>query len=845
MVSFLKNIFIFDAGLHQTTIYYMRQRLLFSILLSIFALWAEVSAQVFVTNLNPAVYIDSLIRGESICFSNVQFGGNPEAIGYFEVNNPDSTTLGFNKGIVMSTGIAADVFGANEFDNSFTGGLDNLPELTAAVPPDCGTIEDGVLLQFDFVTQGSMVEFQYVFASDEYNTYVCTQFNDAFAFLISGPGIVGQQNLALTPSGDPITISTVNDGTYNGTPTGGGPCVTTNSASFNDQVDPNDPASIAAMSVQFNGFTNVLTARADNLIPCQTYTLKMMIADYCDASLSSGVFLAANSFSGGPVVLEPTFPDGVVDGVIYESCEPVVLEFTRANPDPFPVTIPFTIGGTAIPDVDYEEMPDFITIDPGETTVNLTINAFLDDDDTEGTETIIISYQPFCGCPDIRTEIIFLQDKPVIVADAGPDLITCSGVPVLLGTPPLPNYQYEWDPPEGLNFTNIARPSALVSNIAGENSFFEFRLRSRIGGCEAFDTVMVEVKPQPIAFYEPPADKCYLGNSFDFEGDGIFNTNLLTYLWDFGANANPPLSADPNPQEVVFNATGTIEVKLQVIDDGCASEVFTDAITVHAMPVANFVPSETVVCTPAVIQFTDLSTNTDPLQWFWDFGNGNTSTLQNPIQVYGDPGRYTVGLKVKSIYGCENEYAIPGLINVNASPKAGFDISPGDVLQLHNPKLTINSVAQNANECYYVVLSANTLPDTVFTFDIQYTFPDTGNYRVGQILRNTSGCYDSTWVNIRVDPGYKLFVPLSFTPNGDGINDYFTFSGEDINVSEIVIYNRWGNVVYTSYDLGNGWDGSYKLSDEPVPDGVYFYEVKTKDPYDNFNTQKGYLFLVR
>jgi hypothetical protein len=197
----------------------------------------------------------------------------------------------------MSTGMAADVFGPNEFDNAITNGLNDIPELTNAVPSSCGTIADGLFLSFDFVPQSSNIRFKYVFASDEYNAFVCTQYNDAFAFLISGPGIAGEQNMALTPSGDPITISTINDGTNTGTPTGDVPCVLTNNALFNMLVNPNNPAN---MSVQYNGFTNILTASASGLIPCLTYTLKLMIADYCDGVLSSGVFLAANSFSSGP-----------------------------------------------------------------------------------------------------------------------------------------------------------------------------------------------------------------------------------------------------------------------------------------------------------------------------------------------------------------------------------------------------------------------------------------------------------------------------------------------------------------------------------------------------------------
>jgi hypothetical protein len=218
-------------------------------------------AQVFVTNQDPTVYIDSLIAGESICFSNVQFFGNPESIGYFELNTADSTNLGFNKGIMMATGIAGGFIGNAGFPNDFSGGLDNIPELTNAVPPSCGSINDGLLLSFDFVPQSSNISFKYVFASDEYDTYVCSQFNDAFAFLISGPGIVGNQNMALVPgTNDPITISTINNGTVGGAGNiSNDPCVLSNSQYFNTTPP--------TTTIQFNGFTDTLLASASNLIP--------------------------------------------------------------------------------------------------------------------------------------------------------------------------------------------------------------------------------------------------------------------------------------------------------------------------------------------------------------------------------------------------------------------------------------------------------------------------------------------------------------------------------------------------------------------------------------------------
>ena len=165
------------------------------------------------TTLSPTQYINNLV-GTGVSFSNIQFQGDGQAVGLF---NYGGANLGFSQGIMLSTGQASmsdDAINNQPF-GSLDFGLMNIPELAGFVP-GCftpGETRDGIILQFDFIPQSTPISFKYIFASEEYNEYVCSQFNDAFAFLISGPGIVGEQNLAVVPvTGDPITINTINNG---------------------------------------------------------------------------------------------------------------------------------------------------------------------------------------------------------------------------------------------------------------------------------------------------------------------------------------------------------------------------------------------------------------------------------------------------------------------------------------------------------------------------------------------------------------------------------------------------------------------------------------------------------
>lgn len=1192
-------------------------------------MFTELRAQYAVdSTLTPAGYINNLV-GLGVSYSNIQFQGDNQAIGYFTGAN---NALGFNSGIILATGPVAESADPNFF-GSINNGLDVMPDLTNEVPPTCifGGANDGVILQFDFVPQSTPVSFNYIFASDEYPTFVCSEYNDAFAFLISGPGIAGQQNLAIVPgTNDPITISTINNGSIGGAGDATNiPCVLTNSQYFNNTP----PAGI-----NYSGFTQVMTAVAD-VIPCQTYTLKLLLADYCDQSLSSAVFLEANSFGAAPIAISQTTLNG--DSTTYEGCAPATLVFSRQNPDPFDYVFPFTLTGTAQSGTDYSPVPPQVIIPAGQTSTTLNISA-ITDGIVEGNETVELTYQTICGqistivyiteppvvavtpapapsicegqgpvtisgtatsgvnpftytwnnglpngssasvnplvqttytltatdfcgnsataditvqvgnTPDVPTiaattaicendniqlsastssttatlvwsgpnsfsqnggssvtinnamavnggvysvyatefgcnsapatvnqvvnsrpvitnigsntpvcegtplnltstvspanatlswtgpnnytasvanptiasaqltasglygltatlngcdalvaESVLVQvndtpDAPAVaatspvcagfaldlsttatadvyqwsgpggwtstlqnptrapmtatdagtyglvvitnncpspvsnvgvqvidasflpqivsnspvcegqtltfstpnvtgaqyfwsgpsgfannlsnfnlpqstlgiegnynlylvigqcttatntfaadivpipVADAGLDVGTCSMAPVQLGAAPVPGYVYNWSPVDGLNFTNVSNPFVTMSNVGGQPVTHEYILNVTFDGCTDADTVLATINPQPVAFFETPNPQCFEGNSFDFQAGGVYSSSDPRFVWEFGIQASVDSSAEQNPQDISFSTTGVHLVKLVIIDYGCPSNPYTAPALVNEMPVANFVPSDVVVCEPALVQFTNLSENSGPLEYAWDFGNDRFSNQPNPSMLYSYDGNYHVSLRVTNQQGCSNEYRMDNLITVHPTPEAGFNLYPGTLITITNPEIELTSLGKNATECVYVIGQ-----DSIFQFNKRYSMPDTGVYRIVQILRNEFGCIDSTSMLLEVDLGYKVYIPTAFTPNDDGKNDRFQIYGEDIAAAQISVFNRWGELLYNSYDFQNGWDGTTRLSDKVAPGGVYLYVIKLVDKYGNTFDYDGTINLVR
>lgn len=218
--------------------------------------------------------IDTLIQdfvGSGVTISNVTFTGGPKSIGSFS----GSSSLLSSQGIVFSSGnIDSTISGpASDFVSaslSIAGDAD-LNLLVAGSPTF-----DAAVLEFDFVASNNNLLFDYVFASEEYNEFAGSAFNDVFAFYISGPGISGSQNIALIPSTTtPVSINNVNNGSA-----GTGPCV--NCAYYHDNT--NDT------TVAFDGFTVPLTATY-SLSPGQTYHLKLAVADVADGIFDTGVFL--------------------------------------------------------------------------------------------------------------------------------------------------------------------------------------------------------------------------------------------------------------------------------------------------------------------------------------------------------------------------------------------------------------------------------------------------------------------------------------------------------------------------------------------------------------------------
>ena len=225
------------------------------------------------------------ILGAGITAGSATYIGDTNQSGFF--SNGLASGIGIDSGIILTTGSAFDAPGPNNSDNtSVNTSSPGDADLNAIIG---GNTYDSASLTFDFESTGGDLFFNFAFASEEYNEYIDSQFNDVFAFFVDGV------NIAIAPDGQEVSINTVNCGqTFSGV----GP----NCSSYNN----NDPSNGGPnFNLAYDGFTDVFTASILGL-SAGSHTMKFAIADAGDSSLDSAVFIQGGTFSDNPT---PTVPE--------------------------------------------------------------------------------------------------------------------------------------------------------------------------------------------------------------------------------------------------------------------------------------------------------------------------------------------------------------------------------------------------------------------------------------------------------------------------------------------------------------------------------------------------------
>ena len=354
--------------------------------------------QLTVQNGQTGQDLGQVLSGDNIQITNASISGHNNQHGTFTFSGDG---LEVNSGVILSTGNIFDAIGPNnstETSTSFGGpGNSLLSQLSGE------ETHDATVLQFDFDVQSDEIEFNFIFLSEEYNEWVGSGFNDVFAFYISGPGIDGEENLAVVPgTTTPVTINEINNDSF--------------WQFFHDNTNGNT-------NIEFDGFTTLMTAKKTGLQSCSTYTLKLMIADAGDDQLDAAVLLQENSLVQASVSASSSTYSN--NNTALEGCIEADFTFQLDEAVDYDVEIPITIGGTAINGVDYKYIDPIIIIPAGQTLATIIIESY-SDGMTEGQETIELSFTP-SPCQAPSTVSLFIDDFEPIEFNATETGANCNG----------------------------------------------------------------------------------------------------------------------------------------------------------------------------------------------------------------------------------------------------------------------------------------------------------------------------------------------------------------------------------------------------------------------------------
>jgi gliding motility-associated-like protein len=434
------------------------------------------------------------------------------------------------------------------------------------------------------------------------------------------------------------------------------------------------------------------------------------------------------------------------------------------------------------------------------------------------------------GCDD--TAQVTINNIPGVTASAGPVTnVSCFGgnngsasVNVVGGTGII-TYAWSCSP----STTNAA--SGLTAGACAVT------VTDSAGCTSVVNLTITEPADLTVSATATPGVIC-AGQTSSLNATGGGGTLPYNYGWAPG-----PL---PGPTQTVSPLT-TTTYTVYIADANQCTDSATVTVTVNPNPVAALSGDSLAGCIPLMVNFSDNSTVSAGTitQWAWDFGDGFTSTLQNPTHAYSVAGYYTVVLTVTTAAGCSNTVTMTNYIDVYPTPYAEFSANPQPTTEL-NP--TIYFTDQSTGASNWTWSFGDLANSTSTQQNPSFTYPGAGCFDVLLTVSSSNGCIDTTIHQVCIDPDVSIYVPNAFTPDGDGVNDLFFPKGLGLDPDhfEMWIFDRWGNLVYYSKDLYSGWDGTMQGHPSAlIQNDVYVWKIKVGDLKGNKHSFVGHVSLVK
>jgi large repetitive protein len=431
------------------------------------------------------------------------------------------------------------------------------------------------------------------------------------------------------------------------------------------------------------------------------------------------------------------------------------------------------------------------------------------------------------GCIDSTT--VTITQPTQLTSVAGTSTTICIGQNANLtctpsgGTAP---YTYLWD--DG----NVTWTTQNITVSPTVTTTYSVTVTDDNGCVAAVQTVTVTVNSALQVTAQAPGIVCS-GTVINLSANASGGNGTFTYTWLPGNMNGPNVTA-------TINATTTFSV---ILTDACGTPGDTAVVTVavNPNPVVNIVATTDVAgCEDLCVTFSNSTPNT--AQIVWTFGNNlGTSTSNTPTFCFTDAGSYDVSATVTDNVGCVGSTTLLNYVTVYPLPVANFSAYPQPATILDNEvdftDLSIGAVSW--------IWSFGDDDSASVLQNPSYAFQDSGTFYVQLIVTSAYGCQDSIELPIIVQEDYAIYIPNTFTPNGDTHNDLFFPQGIGIDPEHYTMYifDRWGNLIYQTSQWPGGWDGTYNSRLCQID--TYVYKIVTQGPDGNRHQYVGHVNLIR
>lgn len=421
------------------------------------------------------------------------------------------------------------------------------------------------------------------------------------------------------------------------------------------------------------------------------------------------------------------------------------------------------------------------------------------------------------GCTDTAFAQIIVNPVPVVQVQ---NTTICAGqTGQLVASANLPNGSYLWSNGNTNNTISLNPLSTTSQSVT-----------YTLAGCTSAPvTATLTVNPVP---------SISMNNQAICLGDPVTMQAVAnpagTYYW--GPNAVQGIASN------TFTPAQDSTIQVFNILNGCSSDTIQATVNVLPLPISTFSADVLQGCVPLSVNFSaDVSNNTS---YNWQTSNQLNATGAQANLEFDMNGSFTVSLTA-TLNGCTSTTSISNMIVVDNYPIAAFEPSsqvftePNQSLSFWNSSVGATSYVWNFGDGGSSIDEA---PTHLFEVENEGT-------TVVLYAYSNLGCADTTAFFIGFDPGLVYYIPNSFTPDGDQFNQTFLpifTSGIDPYNYQLLIYNRWGEIIFESLHPEIGWDGSYGTQGNPAQNGTYTYLITIKVPsIDKRQTIKGHVNLIR